>query len=259
MSKQKLAAWDLECSSLNANGGAILCGSIVNPLNLEKVRTFRIDKYKGYRHDTLNDRLLVKDLVNFLNDQDMWITYYGARFDVPFLTTRIVHWNSSEGAGIDLPSNVPHVDLWRTARNKLKLHSNRLASVTALLGHGDKTPLDLPVWLRAAGGHKPSLDYIVEHCEVDARILAECYLDLRPLVQAHPHLGLLGGLPRQSCASCGSDHTHFRGRYSTVASLRQRLSCAECGRWSSVPVKKDKKSDTVSSSEAKGVKPAKGA
>lgn len=248
--KPKIYNWDLECSGLNANGGVILCCSIVNASTLEKVKTFRIDQYKGYRKDTLNDLPLVIDLVEYLNEADAWVTYYGARFDVPFLTTRVVHWNA-QGADIPLPANIPHIDLWRTARNKLKLHSNRLASVTQLLGHGDKTPLDLPVWLRAAGGHKPSMDYIVEHCEVDAKILADCYLTLRPLIGSHPHIGLLEGRDRLSCGNCGSRAVHRRGVYVTVASVRQRLSCTDCGHWGSVPLKKEKSSDTVSSRSSK--------
>lgn len=245
MAKTRVDAWDLECSALNANGGVILCCSIVDVANPKKAKTFRIDKYKGYRKDTLNDKGLVTDLVEYLNESDAWVTYYGARFDVPFLTTRVVHWNS-QGANIAYPANVPHIDLWRTARNKLKLHSNRLASVTQFLGHGDKTPLDLPVWLRAAGGHKPSLDYIIEHCEVDATILADCYLTLLPLIGAHPHIGLLEGEGRASCSNCGSPSTHKRGVYTTVASVRQRLSCTECGHWFSIPFKEDKKRDSVS-------------
>lgn len=235
--KPRIDCFDLECSGLNANGGFIICGSVVDAgrANLP-VKTFRIDKYKGYRHDTCNDEPLVRDLVEYLNESDMWVTYYGARFDVPFLTTRVVHWNA-QGANIPLPANIPHVDLWRTAKNRLKLHSNRLGSVTQLLGHGEKTPLDLPVWLRAAGGHKPSLDYIVEHCEVDATILADCYLDLRPLVHAHPHMGVLRS-PQLSCANCGSLNVVKEGRYVTAATVRQRISCSDCGRWGSTNLKK---------------------
>lgn len=242
--KAKIASWDLECSGLNANGAFIICCSVVD-VNTPgmPVKTFRIDKYKGYRKDTGNDEALVTELVKYLNEYDLWVTFYGARFDLPFLTTRIVHWNA-QGASIPLPSNVPHVDLWRTARNKLKLHSNRLASVTQLLGHGDKTPLDLPVWIRAAGGHKPSLNYIVEHCEVDAKILAECYVTLLPLIPAHPHIGLLHG-EKLSCSNCGSSHVGRRGIYVTSASRRQRLSCKDCGKWSSVPFKENKKNDPV--------------
>lgn len=243
MSKARIACWDIEASGLNANGGVIICVSSADP-HTGKVKTFRIDSYKGYRKDTLNDLPLVRDVVEYLNTQDMWVTFYGARFDIPFLTTRVIYWNG-QGAKIPLPANIPHCDLWRTARNKLKLHSNRLASVTQLLGHGDKTPLDLPVWVRAAGGHKPSLDYIVEHCEVDAKILSECYVTLLPLIPAHPNMGLLGG-SRLDCSNCGSADVHRRGTYVTVASVRQRLSCNACGHWGSVPFKKEnKKSDTV--------------
>lgn len=234
--KPKIKCWDLECSSLNANGGFIICASIVT-LPDEKVRTFRVDKYKDWKHDPWNDRDLVADLVDDLDDADMWVTYYGKRFDHPFLNTRIFYWRS-RGHDISLLSNVPHVDLYDTAKRKLKLHSNRLQVVSDLLGHGEKTPLELPTWIKAAGGHRPSINYVVEHCERDALILARNYLDLRPLVPAHPHMGVLATGDRISCATCGSG-VQKRGTYVTEASTRQRFQCTnpDCGRWGSAPYK----------------------
>jgi DNA polymerase elongation subunit (family B) len=234
----KIGVWDIEASGLNANGGFIICASVVDPHTM-KVKTFRIDKYKGYRKDTWNDSQLVEDLVAYLNSLDIWVTFYGTRFDLPFVNTRVLYWNA-QGATIPFLANVPHVDVHRTARNKLKLHSNRLASVLELLGRGEKTPLDLPVWIRAAGGHKPSLNYIVEHCEVDAKRTAEAYLDLLPLIQAHPNVGLLLG-GRVSCSNCGSDKVQKRGQYVTAAAKRQRYACNECGHWSSVPFRAELK------------------
>lgn len=235
--KTKIKCWDLECSSLNANGGFIICASIVE-VPSSKVRTFRIDKYKGWKHDPWNDRDLVHDLVAYLGDSDLWVTYYGKRFDLPFLNTRVLYWRA-RGAATELPTNVPHVDLYDTAKRKLKLHSNRLQVVSDLLGHGEKTPLELPVWLKAAGGHKPSIQYVVEHCEKDAIILARNYLDLRPLVPAHPHIGILGGGTRYTCAACGSSKVQRRGTYATEASRRQRFQCQDCGRWGSAPYNKN--------------------
>jgi DNA polymerase elongation subunit (family B) len=236
----KVLCWDLETSSLNANGGFIICASIVDASKPKGVKTFRIDHYKGWKRDPWNDRDLVTDLVDYLADGDVQVTYYGKRFDAPFLSTRVLYWRS-RGRNIPLPSNIPHIDLYDTARRKLKLHSNRLQVVSNLLGHGDKTPLELPVWLKAAGGHRPSIQYVVKHCEKDAIILANNYLDLRPLIPAHPHLGMLEGHDRFSCQACGSENVQKRGPYVTESTRRQRLSCNDCGRWGSQPEKQEKR------------------
>jgi uncharacterized protein YprB with RNaseH-like and TPR domain len=225
-----IAAWDLETSSLNANGGFIICASIVDVLNGQKVKTFRVDDYAGWKRDPWHDKGVVGDVSRYISDADLWVTYYGKRFDFPFLNTRILYWR---GNGIDIPhlANVPHIDLYDTAKRRLKLHSNRLQVVSDLLGNGDKTPLELPVWLRAAGGDKRSIEYVVEHCEKDAIILANNYLDLRPIIRVHPHLSLLSGGEAESCSSCGSDRTQRRGTYATEATVRQRWYCVDCGRW----------------------------
>jgi RNase_H superfamily len=211
----------------------MFCGCSADPLT-NKVTTFRIDKYKSYRNDLRNDRNLVVDIVDYLSDADLLVTYYGKRFDIPFLNSRILYWRQR---GTDIPhlENIPHIDLYDTARRRLALHSNRLASVSAFLGNSAKTSVDLSIWMDAAYGDKAALEHIVDHCKIDVVTLAEDYMDLRPLIRAHPHIGLLTGGNKASCSSCGSQSTQKRGIYVTESTKRQRLHCNECGRWSSVP------------------------
>lgn len=244
MVKPKIWCWDLETSSLNANGGFIIAASIVDVAHPTKViRSFRVDDYPGWVDDPWNDLVLVRDLASFLGEADTWITYYGKRFDHPFLNTRILYWKS-RGNKLTHLENVPHIDLYDTAKRRLKLHSNRLQVVSDLLGHGAKTPLQLPTWIKAAGGHKPSIDYIAKHCDKDAIILARNYISLRPLIIAHPHVGMLsGGSSSTSCPACGSKKLQKRGTYTTPATRRQRLFCAGCGKWTSSAAPKEKAVD----------------
>lgn len=238
--KPRIIAWDLETSHLNANGGFIICAALVDVEKPNKVyERLRVDLYNGWKKDPWHDRGLVDDLVTILSEADVWVTYYGKRFDFPYLNTRILYWRSR---GVDIPhlANVPHIDLYDTAKRRLKLHSNRLQVVSDLLGHGDKTPLELPVWLKAAGGHKPSIDYVVKHCDEDAKILARNYLALRPLIPAHPHMGLLAG-DKHDCGACGSSNVQRRGTFVTSASKRVRIYCKDCGKWTSEAFRDAKK------------------
>lgn len=255
MVKPRIWCWDLETSSLNANGGFIIAASVVDVSKPTKViRSFRVDDYDGWAVDPWNDRELVRDLSSFLGTADTWITYYGKRFDAPFLSTRIVYWRS-KGFKLDFLETVPHIDLYDTAKRRLRLHSNRLQVVSTLLGHGDKTPLDLPVWIKAAGGHKLSIDYIAKHCDKDSIILAKNYLALRPLIVAHPHIGMLsGGKSADSCPVCGGKDLQKRGTYTTPASKRQRLWCKACGKWSSSAYREIAVSDAKLRSRVDGVR-----
>lgn len=231
----RILAWDLETSDLNASDfGFIITASVVDVAKPTKIyRRFRVDDYDGWYDDPWNDFELVRDLVETLGAADTWVTYYGKRFDHPFLNTRVLYWKG-KGNTIDHVENVPHIDLYDTAKRRLKLYSNRLQVVSDLLGHGQKTPLDLPAWKKAAGGHQPSIDVVAEHCDRDAIILAKNYLDLRPLIIAHPHVGMLkGGRSSDSCPSCGNGKLQRRGTYVTPATVRQRLYCPKCGKWSS--------------------------
>lgn len=245
MVKPRIWAWDLETSSLNANGGFIISASVVDVSKPTKVlRSFRVDSYPGWVDDPWNDRDLVRELSVFLGEADTWITYYGKRFDAPFLSTRIVYWRSKGDKKLAHLENVPHIDLYDTAKRRLRLHSNRLQVVSDLLGHGAKTPLQLPTWIKAAGGHKPSIDYIAKHCDKDSIILAKNYLSLRPLIVAHPHIGMLqGGRASDSCPVCGGKDLQKRGTYTTPASKRQRLWCKVCGKWSNSAFKESAVSD----------------
>lgn len=241
MTKPRIYAWDLETSDLNANGGFIIAASIVDTTEPDTVhRSFRVDDYPAWVSDPWNDLELIRDLCKELGRADSWVTYYGKRFDHPFLNTRILYWRG-KGEKVDHLKTVPHIDLYDTAKRRLKLHSNRLQVVSDLLGHGDKTPLQLPAWRKAAGGHKPSIDYVVEHCDRDAIILAKNYIDLRPLIVSHPHVGMLsGGSASDSCPTCGSKALQRRGTYVTPATVRQRLWCKKCGKWSSTTIKHEK-------------------
>lgn len=238
----KIACWDVETSDLKANKGHIFCGCIADPLeeDLHNTETFRIDDYKGYKRDLRFDRDLVVDLVGELSSADLWVTYYGKRFDLPFLNSRILYWR---GRGTDIPDlpNVPHIDLYDTAKRRLALHSNRLASVSAFLGNSPKTSVDLALWMDAAYGNKEALDHIVDHCEQDVITLAEDYMDLRSLIRAHPHMALLEERTKEACPACGSTSTQKRGLYVTEATRRQRFVCNSCGRWFSMPYNKNKK------------------
>lgn len=174
-SKIRIGYLDLECSHLKADigilltwcikreGGAILEGSIT-----------RSDIRKAKKGD--EDRRVVRECVEALNEFDIVVTYYGSRFDIPFLRTRAV----SMGLAFPPFGAVKHIDAYDILRHRFCLLSKKLVHCCkALLGKTDKTTIEWPIWREAARGDAKALAYILEHNRADVRDLEKLYLAVK--------------------------------------------------------------------------------
>jgi len=220
----KVILWDIESSNLNANFGYILC---IGWKELDKpgVTVKSITDYPLFKTDPTNDKQLLADVSRDLSAADCWVSWYGSRFDVPYVQSRLILHR------LPIMPPVQHVDAWRIAKYKMKLNSNRLASVSAFLELEEKTPLSGPIWIRAAAGHRESVRYVQEHCKQDVLVLEQAYKRIRPLSTNHPALGVVSG-QRHSCPNCGSVEVQRRGFAYTRLGKYYRFQCTTCGAWS---------------------------
>jgi uncharacterized protein YprB with RNaseH-like and TPR domain len=122
------------------------------------------------------DRRLVSTLIKEMNKYDVIYTYYGSRFDIPFIRTRAMKYNLN----FPVQNQIIHRDLYYIVRNKLKLSSNRLANATRFLGIKGKTNLDGDIWVRAARGDQHAIAYILDHNAKDVIILEELFERIKP-------------------------------------------------------------------------------
>jgi uncharacterized protein YprB with RNaseH-like and TPR domain len=152
---------DIETSDLKADFGIVFCYCIKDE-NSDKIyeRTITAKEMKSGALDKPVLQQFIKDVANF----DRVVTYYGTRFDIPFLRTRaVVHKLKYPEYG-----ELIHTDLYYLIRNKFQLSRNSLLNAcNTLLGSADKTFLDKGVWMRARFGDDKALEYIVEHCRYD--------------------------------------------------------------------------------------------
>jgi uncharacterized protein YprB with RNaseH-like and TPR domain len=103
---------------------------------------------------------------------DELVTWYGSRFDIPFIRTRALVDR------IDFPAHgtIKHTDLWFVSRGKFKLSSNRLENACrVLLGKTTKNRIDSKYWRAGTRGDKESLDYILDHNFRDVNDLQKIY------------------------------------------------------------------------------------
>lgn len=224
----RIILWDTESTDLVADFGGMVCmGWKVLGEPRPHILTIRHSPHFSDR--PWDDKHLVKESLKILGSADMWVTWYGMRHDVPFVRTRSLLYNFG-----DLPP-VAHVDGWRVAKYRLKLHSNRLASVQAFLSlPTHKTSITPEIWRRANAGHIPSIRYIEDHCYKDVDVLEEAYDRLRPYIADHPNVGMMDDRP-DSCPTCGAEGTLTRrGTYTARMRKVFRFKCdglLGCGAW----------------------------
>jgi len=169
--KEKVATLDIETSNLSATFGIVLTYCL-KPLNGKTIkRSITKDDIERGLYDKLLLRNFCRDVLQF----DRVITWYGKRFDIPFLRTRCVFW------GLDFPvdNEILHTDAYFISKFKLKMHSNRLGVVAPFFHIAAKAhPLNPEIWFRCMRGDKKALKFVLLHNEEDVVSLEKLWIKL---------------------------------------------------------------------------------
>src|SRR3990167_323488 len=172
----KIGFLDIETSNFDANAGFMISWAIYfrdeNKTYSDMITSKEITQGFG------NDKRIVASLIEQIKLCDAIATFWGTGFDVPYMRARALDH------GLDFPAygSVKHLDLFYTCRRIFKLHRRSLHAVTEFLGIEGKTHLDLRIWNKGRVGHKPSMDYILEHNIADVEILAALFERVKPFV-----------------------------------------------------------------------------
>jgi hypothetical protein len=189
----------------------------------------RIDDYFDKSRDLLKaEKRMLKDITEVMLDCDAWLGHFSTHYDLPFINSRLLYHQLPI-----LPPNFTALDTWKISRNRLKLRNNRLATIQEFLKLPDeKNSIQSEHWLKALGGDRKAIDYIVEHNRRDVLVLEQAYLRLRPLVIDHPRHTFT---EKEACKFCGASPSKVqrRGTRRTRCRLYERLQCQVCGGWDS--------------------------
>ena len=242
--RKTIMGFDIEASGLAANFGFIHC---VGYKTFGTKKTF-VPSILDYDGDLLTrEKKLLKKVYYDLTQADYWVSWYGQRYDVPFINSRLLFH--------DLPTLPPmgnnHIDGWRIAKYQLKMSSNRLATVSDFLGCGDKTPVSGQHWFRAMLGEKKSYKYIIKHCKIDVEVLEEVYNKLKGLVNT---VNLTTKQDGRQCPRCNNGTVTKQGkRYTITGKITQQYKCKSCHGWSKAPIITRKNKETKKMEEVEGV------
>ena len=125
------------------------------------------------KHDMADERILWS-LIEELENYDVVVTYYGSRFDIPFIRTRCLE----QQIPFPFTGELIHWDLYYVCKHKFKLSRNRLDNLARLLGVEGKDHVDPKLWRKAVFGDKKSMKYIYNHNRKDVEVLEGCYKKL---------------------------------------------------------------------------------
>jgi uncharacterized protein YprB with RNaseH-like and TPR domain len=173
LQEDRIGYLDIEASQLKANFG-IMYSWYIKVQGKNEFYSAHITREELL--DGTLDKRVVQELVDTLKHFTLIYTYYGSRFDIPFVRTRaLIHNIEFIPRGI-----VQHRDLYYLARRVLCLHSKRLEVVCSAFGIKGKTHLEERFWVRANTGDPESIEYICKHNKADVVILEKAHLRLAP-------------------------------------------------------------------------------
>lgn len=175
----RYAVFDIECTSLDATYGRILC-CCFKFLDEDKVRTVTAPKYKD------EPKMLAK-IMEWYDECDVIIDWNGKLFDVPFVNARLMlrRKDMKQYIGKKTPLLLPgkkHID-GRWINAKLRTRGNRLDGAAQDFNvSNQKFHVRGEEWIRAADGQADALAKIVKHCQLDVKITEDVIRVLKPLI-----------------------------------------------------------------------------
>ena len=218
----KIISFDIEATNLDADFGYVICFAY-KELGMP-AKVLSISDYDIHETEPWNDKLLIQDILEIIKSADIVVSYYGKGFDWGFLNARLL------ANGLEPLPEVPHVDLYWTAKRILKISSRSMANVGEQLNLKErKMYIPRKTWIMAQGGHLPSIRELSRRCKSDTLVLEQTYLRLRSQIRLHPRATMV----MEDCRFCGSNRIQRRGYHVTSTGRRIRVQCQnpECLAW----------------------------
>ncbi len=219
--KSPILIWDIESTDLKADWGRVLCIGFKTLDSAAPPRVWAVTDPEYRCKSIIDDRKLVAAFWKRLCEAPIFITYYGSRFDLPYLQAKVLKY------GISGTPRGRHIDLYFYARQHMAISRRRLVTVAEYLDlKTQKSPVVGETWQLARSGDHAAMKYVVDHCRADVLVLEEAYKRLLPVVSRWG-----------PCPSCGNPVRANRGVRFSVDGARRRLQCTTCGHKEQVQVR----------------------
>lgn len=180
--------------------------------------------YKGYKKGVKNDKEIVKDIWNLLDEADIVVLQNGKAFDVKQCNSRFAFY------GLASPSPFKVVDTKIEAKKYLRLPSYSLDNMCDYFGIGKKLEHEgFPLWKKCMAGDLKAWKRMLRYNKHDVTLTEQLYLKLRPFMKTHPNMG--NYINKKICPRCSSVNLQSRGFSHNITTYYRRLRCSDCGAW----------------------------
>lgn len=181
--------------------------------------------YKGYKPGVKDDKAIVKDIWNLLDETDILIVQNGKAFDTKTVQARFSYYDLGK------PSPYQIVDTLLESRKAFKLPSYSLDDICNYYGLGRKKEHEgFALWKKCMTGDPAAWGRMLKYNKHDVVLTEKLYLKVRPFMKSHPNLGLYMG--KKVCPYCGSAHLQSRGYTMNSTTKYRRFQCQHCKGWS---------------------------
>jgi hypothetical protein len=180
-----------------------------------------------YSVDLSDDKRILKQLWDLLDEADVIVTQNGKSFDAKKLNARFIQH------GFPPPAPYKHIDTKLMAKKNFAFTSNKLEYLGSVLSkshkkHTHRKFSGFELWSECLKGNQAAWDEMEVYNTLDVLVLEEVYRALAPWgVPVN-----LSSFPQgvEAC-SCGSTKYEKRGFHYTATAKYQRLRCVSCGSW----------------------------
>jgi hypothetical protein len=178
--------------------------------------------YPNYEVDPRDDRALVKELYDMVEQADIIVAHNGDKFDVKRMNARfLIH-------GFQPTHKYITRDTLKMVKAKFNFPTHGLNDLGERLGFGKKIKTDFSLWKGCLAGDMAAWRKMKRYNRRDVELLEQVYLLLRPWDASHPNLNVYAG--RESgCGKCGHPTLQSRGFHYTKTGRRPEYRCGKCG------------------------------
>jgi len=152
----------------------------------KKIITKGLIDYKDYKKDKEDDKALVKDLWNLLDQADIVVAHNGRAFDTKKVNARFSFHRMGP------PSPYQIIDTKEMSKRHFNFTSNSLNDIADYLGIGRKKETGgFELWQKCMMGDRAAWSKMKQYNAYDVVLLEKVYERLMPWAKPHPNLSIL--------------------------------------------------------------------
>ncbi|HXE08330.1 MAG TPA: ribonuclease H-like domain-containing protein [Acidobacteriaceae bacterium] len=176
-----------------------------------------------------DDRKLLKQLWQILDDADIVVAQNGRNFDIKKINARLIQHGYTPYSPIKI------VDTLEAAKKHFGFTSNKLAYLSSKLARTRKYEhKEFPgfeLWKECLADNPKAWAVMRKYNPLDVISTAEVYEAMRPWITSHPNHGVYIQDKELRCPKCGSKSLQRRGYSATMLNTYPRFQCQDCHGW----------------------------